>query len=135
MYKLQASRRFKEEEDIDDDSSGSDFDDDDDPDKIEVPGGGKDLATMTNMLNHDTKPVIKKEPMMGLQMGGQQVRMPNKIPGGLVTKGNSAPGFEMVRGNTCKYFLNSNKSGNYFIIMGYLLKRRAISYNFRLYQI
>ncbi|XP_055854464.1 protein strawberry notch isoform X4 [Episyrphus balteatus] len=28
-----------------DDSSGSDFDDDDDPDKIEVPGGGRDLQT------------------------------------------------------------------------------------------
>ncbi|XP_050441174.1 protein strawberry notch [Adelges cooleyi] len=29
--------------------SGSDFDDDDDPDKTEVPGGGKDLATAANI--------------------------------------------------------------------------------------
>lgn len=42
----------EEEDDIDDnleendnDDSVSDFDDDDDPDKIEVPGGGRDLVT------------------------------------------------------------------------------------------
>lgn len=91
-----------------DDSSGSDFDDDDDPDKIEVPGGGKDLATMTSMLNPDfkpdVKPVIKKElPTNVPMLSGPQLRLPNKIPGGLVTKGNSAPGFEMVRGNPSKY--------------------------------
>ncbi|XP_050547780.1 protein strawberry notch [Daktulosphaira vitifoliae] len=38
--------------------SGSDFDDDDDPDKIEVPGGGKDLATAANIKSSfkDEKP-------------------------------------------------------------------------------
>lgn len=36
------------EDDIDD--SGSDFDDDEDPDKIQVPGGGKDLAAAAGIL-------------------------------------------------------------------------------------
>ncbi|KAK9886438.1 hypothetical protein WA026_016716 [Henosepilachna vigintioctopunctata] len=36
-----------------DDFSGSDFDDDEDPDKIEVPGGGKDLASAAALA--DTK--------------------------------------------------------------------------------
>jgi len=38
--------------------SGSDFDDDDDPDKTEVPGGGKDLATAATIKSSyvDEKP-------------------------------------------------------------------------------
>ncbi|XP_011684968.1 PREDICTED: protein strawberry notch isoform X3 [Wasmannia auropunctata] len=35
----------KNDDGVSDDTSGSDFDDEEDPDKIEVPGGGKDLAT------------------------------------------------------------------------------------------
>uniref|UniRef100_A0A182SQ29 Centromere protein CENP-B C-terminal domain-containing protein n=1 Tax=Anopheles maculatus TaxID=74869 RepID=A0A182SQ29_9DIPT len=41
-----------EEEEADDkggDSTDSDFDDDEDPDEIEVPGGGKDLATVATL--------------------------------------------------------------------------------------
>lgn len=98
---------FKDEADdvSNEDSSGSDFDDDDDPDKIEVPGGGKDLATAAGM-NSDNKlklNQIKDELKVMPQIGGSQIRLPSKIPGGLVTKGNSQPGFEMVRGSTSKY--------------------------------
>uniref|UniRef100_A0A182RCZ4 Strawberry notch n=1 Tax=Anopheles funestus TaxID=62324 RepID=A0A182RCZ4_ANOFN len=42
----------EEEEEADDkggDSTDSDFDDDEDPDEIEVPGGGKDLATVATL--------------------------------------------------------------------------------------
>ncbi|PSN38080.1 Protein strawberry notch [Blattella germanica] len=64
--------------------SGSDFDDDEDPDKIEVPGGGKDLATAAsiNTLKEEPKDVkVKSE----------------ETDGGLVTKGNSTLGYEKVR--------------------------------------
>uniref|UniRef100_A0A2M4AB38 Putative nuclear helicase mop-3/sno dead-box superfamily n=1 Tax=Anopheles triannulatus TaxID=58253 RepID=A0A2M4AB38_9DIPT len=39
----------KEEGDIEEDLTDSDFDDDEDPDEIEVPGGGKDLATVATL--------------------------------------------------------------------------------------
>ncbi|XP_049546223.1 protein strawberry notch [Anopheles darlingi] len=39
----------KEEGGIEDDLTDSDFDDDEDPDEIEVPGGGKDLATVATL--------------------------------------------------------------------------------------
>lgn len=38
----------------DSDSSVSDFDEDEDPDKIEVPGGGRDLATAMNFRQQTT---------------------------------------------------------------------------------
>ncbi|XP_011203233.1 protein strawberry notch isoform X2 [Bactrocera dorsalis] len=44
MASLKKSLDFKDDLDDDDDSC-SDFDDDEDPDKIEVPGGGRDLQT------------------------------------------------------------------------------------------
>ncbi|CAD7088412.1 unnamed protein product [Hermetia illucens] len=44
------NKSFAKEEDDFDDSSGSDFDEDDDPDKIEVPGGGKDLETAVTWI-------------------------------------------------------------------------------------
>ncbi|XP_050330665.1 protein strawberry notch isoform X2 [Bactrocera neohumeralis] len=44
MASLKKSIDFKDDLDDDDDSC-SDFDDDEDPDKIEVPGGGRDLQT------------------------------------------------------------------------------------------
>ncbi|KAK9727917.1 C-terminal domain on Strawberry notch [Popillia japonica] len=56
-------------EDLGDESSGSDFDDDEDPDKIQVPGGGKDLAAAAGILENKTKEEPKQEikppPMMG----------------------------------------------------------------------
>lgn len=89
------------------DSSGSDFDDDDDPDKIEVPGGGKDLATAAGFNSEAKAKIFIKEEQPPMMMGAQ-MRLPNKIPGGLVTKGNSQPGFEMVRGS-------SSELGAFFI--------------------
>ncbi|XP_049824362.1 protein strawberry notch isoform X2 [Aethina tumida] len=56
-----------------DNMSGSDFDDDEDPDKIEVPGGGKDLAAAASILEQRdakmkqenvSKPDMKMPPMM-----------------------------------------------------------------------
>ncbi|XP_031633678.1 protein strawberry notch isoform X2 [Contarinia nasturtii] len=43
-----ANKKEMFEDDDLDISSGSDFDEDEDPDKIEVPGGGRDLATAVN---------------------------------------------------------------------------------------
>ncbi|XP_053952000.1 protein strawberry notch [Anastrepha ludens] len=45
MASLKKSIDFNDDVDLDDDDSCSDFDDDEDPDKIEVPGGGRDLQT------------------------------------------------------------------------------------------
>ncbi|XP_011502559.1 PREDICTED: protein strawberry notch [Ceratosolen solmsi marchali] len=42
-----------------DESSNSDFDDDDDPDKIQVPGGGKDLATAVRITIQKDEHFIK----------------------------------------------------------------------------
>lgn len=47
-------------------SSGSDFDDDEDPDKIEVPGGGRDLATAVSFSKHtvvsnDVQPIFNSD--------------------------------------------------------------------------
>ncbi|XP_060532767.1 protein strawberry notch isoform X2 [Cylas formicarius] len=60
----------------DEELSGSDFDDDEDPDKIEVPGGGKDLASAASIMENrdikfkqemkqenDIKPDLKMGPM------------------------------------------------------------------------
>ncbi|XP_076254599.1 protein strawberry notch isoform X2 [Rhynchophorus ferrugineus] len=50
--------------------SGSDFDDDEDPDKIEVPGGGKDLATAATIgENRDIKLKQEKDIKPDLKMG------------------------------------------------------------------
>ncbi|XP_046682665.1 protein strawberry notch isoform X3 [Homalodisca vitripennis] len=107
-------------------ASDSDFDEDDDPDKIEVPGGGKDLATSATLNNRiEEKPVLSMSKMSQQYQQQQQLQhqqlqqqqsllkgklqqtmynlnklqgpMPNKLPG-LVTKGNMTPGYEMVRG-------------------------------------
>lgn len=81
--------------------SDSDFDDDEDPDKIEVPGGGKDLATAASISTlkeeaKDGKPKLEdmQVPNMGSNAASQ---LPSKIPGGLVTKANSSLGYEKVR--------------------------------------
>ncbi|XP_066601044.1 protein strawberry notch isoform X2 [Prorops nasuta] len=96
--KSAAAQKIKDS--MSDDTSGSDFDDDEDPDKIQVPGGGKDLATAAGIanINDDNKPPdllndpLDKEPG-GLSLLNQ--KFGGKIPGGLVTK-NAAPGYEMV---------------------------------------
>lgn len=88
-------------------ASDSDFDEDDDPDKIEVPGGGKDLATAAGINRSEEKPTVNIKPIMkedNLMLKGEMMQppkghpLPNKIPGGLVTKGNMTPGFEVIRG-------------------------------------
>ncbi|XP_046831906.1 protein strawberry notch isoform X1 [Vespa crabro] len=89
-----ATKRYKET--MSDDTSGSDFDDDEDPDKIEVPGGGKDLATAAGIANiKEEKPA---EAPSNATNKGQALnqKLSNKIPGGLVTK-TVPPGYEMVR--------------------------------------
>ncbi|XP_071638840.1 protein strawberry notch-like isoform X2 [Temnothorax longispinosus] len=71
-----------------DGTSGSDFDDEEDPDKIEVPGGGKDLATAAGIGSiKDEKPVDLLENSLEKTQGALN---------GLVTKA-AAPGYEMVR--------------------------------------
>lgn len=94
-----ATTRFKES--VSDESSGSDFDEDEDPDKIEVPGGGKDLATVIGNANiKDEKPLdIPLNPEDSKDSGAINAlnqKFGGKIPGGLVTK-NATPGYEMVR--------------------------------------
>ncbi|XP_063979125.1 protein strawberry notch isoform X2 [Diachasmimorpha longicaudata] len=88
------SKKYKDA--MSDESSGSDFDDDEDPDKIEVPGGGKDLATAAGIKEESSGdagggPGVKVEGNPGVNP-----KMSSKIPGGLVTK-PAAPGYEMVR--------------------------------------
>ncbi|XP_043289667.1 protein strawberry notch isoform X2 [Venturia canescens] len=95
---MKATKKYK---DMSDESSGSDFDDDEDPDKTEVPGGGKDLATAAGIASiKDEKPptVAPAAPLVKGQ-GGVSVlnqKFAGKIPGGLVTK-TPTPGYEMVR--------------------------------------
>ncbi|XP_074000099.1 protein strawberry notch isoform X3 [Rhodnius prolixus] len=108
--------KYQNKQDIadrDSKSSDSDFDEDDDPDKIEVPGGGKDLATALNMNNQDgplinqiktenetdevdIKPKLKTGGISANDNGGGGALKGNKIPGGLIMK-DITPGFEMVR--------------------------------------
>ncbi|XP_076254601.1 protein strawberry notch isoform X3 [Rhynchophorus ferrugineus] len=60
------SKKIMAEEEL----SGSDFDDDEDPDKIEVPGGGKDLATAATIgENRDIKLKQEKDIKPDLKMG------------------------------------------------------------------
>ncbi|XP_011349493.1 protein strawberry notch isoform X3 [Ooceraea biroi] len=77
----------KYDDGVSDDTSGSDFDDEEDPDKIEVPGGGKDLATAAGIAS------IKDEK--------QNMDLPvsplDKTQGALSVTKTAAPGYEMVR--------------------------------------
>ncbi|KMQ97410.1 protein strawberry notch [Lasius niger] len=90
----------KYDDGVSDDTSGSDFDDEEDPDKIEVPGGGKDLATAAGIANiKDEKPTdLPASPSEKTQGALNELnqKFGNKIPGGLVTK-TATPGYEMVR--------------------------------------
>ncbi|XP_024888211.1 uncharacterized protein LOC112465072, partial [Temnothorax curvispinosus] len=80
----------KYDDGVSDDTSGSDFDDEEDPDKIEVPGGGKDLATAAGIGSiKDEKPVDLPENSLEKTQGALNElnqKFGNKIPGGLVTK-------------------------------------------------
>ncbi|XP_012061904.1 PREDICTED: uncharacterized protein LOC105625173, partial [Atta cephalotes] len=96
---LEASKKY--DDGVSDDTSGSDFDDEEDPDKIEVPGGGKDLATAAVIGSiKEEKPPITDLPTNPLDktqgpLNELNQKFGNKIPGGLVTK-NATPGYEMV---------------------------------------
>ncbi|KAM0733955.1 Protein strawberry notch [Formica fusca] len=89
----------KYDDGVSDDTSGSDFDDEEDPDKIEVPGGGKDLATAAGIANiKDEKPTDLPTNSLEKTQGALNAlnqKFGNKIPGGLVTKA-ATPGYEMV---------------------------------------
>nr|XP_022905904.1 protein strawberry notch isoform X2 [Onthophagus taurus] len=54
-------------------SSGSDFDEDEDPDKIEVPGGGKDLAAAAGILDKKDEKTLPKGNLMQQQSLGRGV--------------------------------------------------------------
>ncbi|XP_055599297.1 protein strawberry notch isoform X2 [Uranotaenia lowii] len=80
-----------DEENID--SSGSDFDEDEDPDEIEVPGGGKDLATVAKLKNNTTVPNLS-----GMAAASNvSSKSTGKIPSGLVTKSVTTGGYEMIK--------------------------------------
>lgn len=106
----------KYDDGVSDDTSGSDFDDEEDPDKIEVPGGGKDLATAAGIANiKDEKPIdLLADPLEKAQgaLNALSQKFGDKIPGGLVTKA-AAPGYEMVRvggsQGTAPGFVNANQ--------------------------
>ncbi|XP_058791168.1 protein strawberry notch isoform X2 [Phymastichus coffea] len=117
-----------------DDSSGSDFDDDEDPDKIQVPGGGKDLATAAGMnIIKDEKPNIA--------MGNQDIKTKegfdqpfgSKMPVGAMGK-NVSTGQNMMAlaGNTQgmpAYFMPGNQM-NHMNSMGNSLGASPGNFNF-----
>ncbi|XP_034947420.1 protein strawberry notch isoform X2 [Chelonus insularis] len=90
---MQAGKKYKDA--MSDESSGSDFDDDEDPDKIEVPGGGKDLATAAGIANIKEENNISS-PDATKNLGTNAMQKGAKIPEGLVMK-TPVPGYEVVR--------------------------------------
>ncbi|XP_065082597.1 protein strawberry notch isoform X2 [Ochlerotatus camptorhynchus] len=85
-----------EDEKENDDSSGSDFDDDEDPDEIEVPGGGKDLATVATLTKHKGDGALKA-PAGGIPASNVSSKSTGKIPIGLVTKPVTGGSYEVIR--------------------------------------
>ncbi|XP_058978487.1 protein strawberry notch [Musca domestica] len=74
MTSTERSFDFDVDDAIDEDS-GSDFDEDEDPDKIEVPGGGKDLITA---VTYAKKSTIKKQG----QVNNNSLLISNQTSGG-----------------------------------------------------
>ncbi|KAH0549995.1 protein strawberry notch isoform X2 [Cotesia glomerata] len=108
---MNAGKKYKDA--MSDESSGSDFDDDEDPDKIEVPGGGKDLATAAGIasIKEENESNASDTTMKTTPITNAPNIKGAKIPEGLVTK-PPTPGYEMVRvggsqGNT-QNFPNAN---------------------------
>ncbi|XP_018334776.1 uncharacterized protein LOC108743690 isoform X2 [Agrilus planipennis] len=100
---LKMSKKSEMDEDIDN-SSGSDFDEDEDPDKIEVPGGGKDLASAAGLLEpRDDK--IKKEAIATNSVPNAGSAMmpppPNMMHNAKMHPPNFHMGYDMMR-NPCK---------------------------------
>ncbi|XP_012223697.1 protein strawberry notch isoform X3 [Linepithema humile] len=77
----------KYDDGVSDDTSGSDFDDEEDPDKIEVPGGGKDLATAAGIAS-----IKEEKPSTDLPTDSVE-----KAQGALSVTKTATPGYEMVR--------------------------------------
>ncbi|XP_058458081.1 protein strawberry notch isoform X3 [Malaya genurostris] len=96
----QSSKKFPYDfdgEDENEDSSGSDFDEDEDPDEIEVPGGGKDLATVATLTQlKSTKATVSNAsaPMTASNVSSKST---DKIPSGLITKSTSTGNYEVIK--------------------------------------
>lgn len=96
--------------------SVSDFDEDEDPDKIQVPGGGKDLAAVASIKTED-----KRDIAMPLETATEPIKteqnfsnndFQNKFHTGLVMK-DVQPGFEVLRTGGQGYNpLQMNMMGN-----------------------
>lgn len=80
-------------------SSGSDFDEDEDPDEIEVPGGGKDLATVATLTQLKKESTIGVPSFASLSTGASNVsaKSTGKIPIGLVTKPSPTGNYEVIK--------------------------------------
>lgn len=85
-----------EDDEENEDSSGSDFDDDEDPDEIEVPGGGRDLATVATLTKQKVESDLKV-PASGQPASNVSSKSTGKIPIGLVTKPVTSGGYEVIR--------------------------------------
>ncbi|KAF2894826.1 hypothetical protein ILUMI_11349 [Ignelater luminosus] len=77
-----------------DESSGSDFDDDEDPDKIQVPGGGKDLAAAAGILESRES----RESKLKEEAEKSNIKqIPMNMPANSKYPPNFQPGFDMMR--------------------------------------
>ncbi|GAB0092971.1 Protein strawberry notch [Sergentomyia squamirostris] len=92
---------FDDDEDIE--SSGSDFDEDDDPDKIEVPGGGKDLETAVIYAQNSQKNLGKtatvtsqSNSISGPAASGSKIKSEGKIGG---SKTSTTLGYDIIKPN------------------------------------
>ncbi|KAG4065553.1 hypothetical protein HA402_013323 [Bradysia odoriphaga] len=90
--------KFSFDEDVEY-SSGSDFDDDEDPDKIEVPGGGKDLATSAEFgkLNK-SQSSSGGSTVNPIPIATPKTSTSTKLPTGLVSKPNTT-GYDIIKPN------------------------------------
>lgn len=99
------------EDEVDDASSGSDFDEDEDPDKIQVPGGGKDLASAAGIFESRENKFKLDEGDKSNSMANMMMKMPMNMTGtnnmssqmkqqqGMM---NMPPGYEMMRNQSSK---------------------------------
>ncbi|XP_055677272.1 protein strawberry notch isoform X2 [Lutzomyia longipalpis] len=113
---------FDDDEDIDE-SSGSDFDDDEDPDKIEVPGGGKDLETAViyakNIQKGHTENATVTSQSSNAAAGAATARIKaeSKIGGG--SKGSAAAhGYDIIKPNASGMPYTMGSSGGMMGGMG-----------------
>ncbi|XP_053689693.1 protein strawberry notch isoform X1 [Sabethes cyaneus] len=97
------SKKFSydvDDEEENEDTSGSDFDEDEDPDEIEVPGGGKDLATvatLTKLKKENTPAVSSNSAAAVMAASNVSSKSTGKIPSGLVTKTSNAGSYEVIK--------------------------------------